>query len=66
MGELAFRALQYSAHPLIRMPHNSNFRYFEQISKYLEFELRKFNILCCLIRTSIIQKFAYSNNFLGP
>ena len=45
---------QYSAHPLIQMPLNSNFRYFKQISKSREFELRKSYILCRLIRTPII------------
>ena len=46
-----------STHPLIRVLLNSNFCYFERIFKSLELALRNSYVLCCLIRTPIIQTF---------
>ena len=56
----------YSVHSLIRKLLNSNFHYFEQISKSPVFELRKAYILYCLIRVPLIQTFANLKNFFGP
>ena len=49
--------LKYSRHLLIQMSPNSNFHYFEQISKSLEFGFVQSYILCCLTRTPIIWTF---------
>ena len=55
-----------SAPPLIRIPLNANFCYFEEISKFLEFELRKYYVLCRFIGTKIVRAFTNSNDFLVP